>query len=127
MFEQLITEKVRFTTERGILSYEDIYDIPLIGAFSLDSLARQFHKELNDTSKSISFVTKTKEVDKILQLKYDFILYVIDIKLKEREERELKAENKAKKEQILEIISEKEDDKLKGKSIDKLKKMLNSL
>ena len=59
MFEQASRLKLRFTTARGSLSVEDLWDLPLTsttGKPNLDDIAKSLNRELRATSEETSFV-----------------------------------------------------------------------
>ena len=49
------------------------------------------------------------------------------MRLAENEARDIARENAAKKQRILSLIADKQDDELKGKSLEDLTKMVNEL
>ena len=127
LFEKATKEKVRFATKKGVLCVEDIWDLPLTSAkgVSLDNLARRFNKKLKEV-KEESFVEKPiPDPEKTLvELKFELVKRVIEIKVAERDKRKKAAERKEKKEKILSIIADKQDESLKGTSLEDLQKML---
>ncbi len=126
-FEKASKMKLRFDTDRGFVTTEDLWDIPLRGnAFSLDNIASN-HQALVKQSGQKSFVEKKSTKDAELVLKFDIIKSVIDTKLAEEEQAEIKVMNKAQKEKILDIIADKEDDALAELSVKDLRKMAKKL
>ena len=66
MFEKASRMKLRFNTQRGVLSVEDLWDLPLI---QLDNIAIALNKKLQE-SKTESFIkTRTKNTTE-LELKF---------------------------------------------------------
>ena len=123
---------MRFPSPQGLLHVEDVWDLPLLPRNSrsqkanLDDMAKAMHKELRD-SDTESFVLKKSDPDEELQLRFDIVKHIIDVRLKEKEIRENEARMKEKKAQILGILADKEIEDLKGKSADDLKKLLAEL
>lgn len=129
MFEKASRIKLRYETSQGRLSVEDLWDLPLISNTikpSLDLIARDLHKQLQN-GEDVSFVTKGKKSDEIIQLKFDIVKHIIDVKLLEKEQQEQAKINKDRKQQILAVISQKENEQLLGSSLEELKKMAESL
>lgn len=128
MFEKASRDKYRFRTTKGIILTEDLWDLPLIHKVhsSLDDVARTLNKALKESEEE-SFVEKKSSINEILELKLSIVKYIIKVKLEEKEQAENVVLVKAKKEKILNILADKEDDTLKGKSAEDLKKMLNEL
>lgn len=122
MFEKASRLKLRFNY-KGVLSVEDLWDLPFTG---LDAIFKKLNAELK-TQKEESLLDTKSKLDKILELKVAIVKHIFTVKRAEKDAEELKAEKKAKKEKILEIIEEKQEDSLKGKSIEDLTKMLDDL
>lgn len=118
--------KVRFETSKGLLTVEDLWDLPLDhGKVTLDEIAIGLHNELKGHTES--FVHKEKSANTELQVKFDVVLAIIGAKIKERDDAahaRIKAE---KKQQILESIARKESKDLEEKSLDDLKSLLANL
>lgn len=128
MFEKASRLKLRFMTPRGGVTTEDLWDLPLTSenGLSLDSLARELHRELK-TSEEESFVKPKTSANTTLTLKFEIVKRVIEVKLAEAEARLQATERKNKKEKLLGIIAEKEDAKLMKTSLADLKKMVDDL
>lgn len=129
MFDKATRMKLRYDTSQGRLSVEDLWDLPLItntNKLSLDLIARDLHTQLKN-AEDISFVIKGNKTNEVLQLKFDIVKYVIDVKLVEKEQQEQAKLNKDKKQQILDVISKKENEQLSGFSLEELKKMADNL
>lgn len=127
MFEQASRLKLRYDTPRGFVSVEDLWDISLTNrnGFSLNDIAKTVNKGLKLANEE-SFV-EDNPGDEREELKLDIVKHVIAVKLKEVQEEKDKVERKATKQKILGLIGEKQDEKLKGQSIAKLKAMLEDL
>lgn len=130
MFEKASRMKLRFSTPQGELPVEDVWDIPLtsnkLGRANLDDLAKALNKELNNNDTE-SFVLKVTKPNEELSLKFEVVKHIIAVRLAEREAMENLVKAKEKKQQILAIIADKETESLKGKSLDELKALLESL
>lgn len=125
-FEKATKLKLRYETGRGRVTTEDLWDMPLTGSFSLDELAQSLHKAVK-SSEEKSFVVKKTKANEILQLQFDIVKYIIDVKLEEQKQAKNSAANKLQKEKILGIIADKEDDSLAEMSVKDLKKMAKNL
>ena len=128
--EKLFTDatrlKLRFNTVVGVLSVEDLWDLPLESKnkVNLDSIAILLNRELKDT-KEESFISKSK-ANPILEMKLDIVKYIIGVKLQESEDRakaRVKSEQRAK---IADLIEEKQNESLKSLSLDELKALYNA-
>ena len=130
IFEQATRSKLRFYTTKGMLTVEDLWDLPLIsksGAqVNLDDLARAAYKEMEESACQ-SFVQKSTKISEIAKLRFDIIKHIIDVKLADRDAASERAEKAAKKQRILELIATKEDESLAGKSLEELQKLAGEL
>ncbi len=122
MFEQATRLKLRFSSVRGLIGVEDLWDLSLT---NLDSIAVDLHKMLQDTS--VSFVRPVTTENTRLQLAFDVVKHVIDTKIVERDTTLVAHERAKKKQQLLEILSRKQNAELEGKTPEELSAMINSL
>lgn len=129
MFEKAYRLKLRFDSGKGLLSTEDLWDLPLVGnnnRCNLDDIARDLHSKLKN-SDDVSFVVKEKKSDATVQLKFDIVKHIIEVRLVEDAARTQARSNSEKKQHILQLIAERQDEELKGKSLDDLKAMVDEL
>jgi len=113
MFEKATRQKLRFQTDKGLLSVEDLWDLPLTsqhGRTNLDDIARGLHGQLKN-SNDVSFVVKERKSNESVQLAFDIVKHIIDVKLVERDAAQLAATTKEKKQQIMQLIANKEQSK----------------
>lgn len=126
MFEQVVRKKLRFESPQGLLSAEDLWDLPLTstkGRANLDDIARNLHRQLKNGD-DVSFVNTEAKSDPTIQLKFDTVKYVIDVLLKERDDRSKEEARARNKQKILALIEEKQDEQMKSLDIDALKRLL---
>lgn len=123
MFLKASRIKLRFSTTRGVLSVEDLWDLKLE---ELDALAKSLNKAVKASAEE-SFIKKTSAADKVTELSFEIVKEVIRVKLEEQEARKLAADKRAKRAQIMELIEKKETEALGGKSLEELKKELEVL
>ena len=127
MFEKASKLKLRFSTNRGRMSTEDLWDLPLSSDNqpSLDTIAKSLNRQIKACEES--FVSKKSVDDAILSLKFDIVKYVITTKLAEKNLSEKRAIMTSKRQHLLAIIADKEESKLKDQSIDELRVMLDEI
>lgn len=127
IFEKATRMKLRFPAGKGDISTEDLWDLPLTSknGCNLDDVANTIFKGIKDTG--VSFVKTVSRGDSTLNLKLNVVKAVIAYKLEAREAAERSVEKKAKQQQLLALIGEKQHDAMKGKSIEQLQKELNEL
>lgn len=126
MFEKASRMKLRFPTVRGLLSAEDVWEMPLANirdGFSLDGLAVMLDKKLKESNVT-SFVTKKSGPDEVTQLQFDIVKHIIDVRVAESEAAFKAREIKENNQKILQLIAEKSNEELRGKSIEELQAML---
>ena len=129
IFEHATRIKLRYATSMGLLSYEDLWNLPLTSArgnVCLDDIAKAANANVN-LSQEESFVTKPAPKDLEAILAFDIVKHIIDVRLTENAARLAAQDKAAKKGKILELIADKQDDVLKGSSMEELQKMLDDL
>ena len=128
-FEKSTRLKLRFESKKGTLSVEDLWDLPLIarnGGESLNEIAKSSNRKLKDSGEE-DFVTQLSKPNEILQLKFDLVKHIIEVRLVERDLRSQEKDRKDQKQKIMDIIVEKRSEALKGQSLEDLEKMLADL
>ena len=118
--------KLRFETARGQVAVEDLWDMPLTGKFSLDNLAKSLNRSVKEGGEE-SFVVKKSPKDRILDLRFSIVKRIIKVKLDDIEAKEETLTNRAKKDKILNILEDKEDESLRGMSTKDLKRLAKKL
>ena len=120
--------KFRFPSTAGLLSTEDLWDLPLAGrGNNLDNIARALHKELKDADGDISFVKPAVKTTVELQAKFDVVKYVIDTKMTERDARDVAELKAATKQKLMAKLAEKQDKDLDNKSAEEIQAMIDAL
>lgn len=120
MFKEASRLKLRFNTERGLLSAEQLWDLPLT---QLDALAVSLEKQYKESGKKSFLVTKSKK-DKELKLRFDIVLDILTDKVEEANVAKNARAVKEHNEKIMAKIAEAQDKELDGKSVAELKKLL---
>jgi hypothetical protein len=119
-FKLATQQKLRFTTSKGSLSTEQLWDLSVT---DLDQLAVSLEQEYNESGKK-SFLVKRSVKDKTTKLRFDVVLDVLQTKIEESEKAKEAKEAKEYNQKILSLIEEKKDESLKSKSLKELEKML---
>ena len=120
-FEKASRQKLRFNGQNRngsliVLSTEDLWDVSLEG---LDTIARSLNKQLKDSSEESFIKTKTKE-NSLLELKFEVVKHIIEVKLAEKDAKSKAKETSAKREKLKELIEAKKDAALGEKSVEEL-------
>lgn len=124
LFEAASKTKLRFSSNKGMITSEDLWDLSLA---DLDEIARETYKRVRDDMDHVSFVRPASKVDSTDLLRLDILKRVIEVKMEERDAAEKTVLQNAKKQRILNIMAEKEDENLKGASLEDLRQMLAEL
>lgn len=122
MFEEATRLKLRFPY-KGPCTVEDLWDLNLT---SLDGVYKALRKE-QKADEGDSLLATPEEDKTKLGLRIDIVKHVVGIKLAEQEARKMAKEKREQKQRIMEIIAQKQDEALAGKSIDELTKLLDNL
>ena len=127
LFETATRIKLRYATEVGNISTEELWDLPLESNNkpSLDKVAMTISEELVAAGKK-SFVKANKK-DEVIELKLDIVKHIIAIKLDDIEVRKIDNERKDRKGLLIDVLAEKEIDELKSKSFKEIRKELKRL
>lgn len=123
LFEKASKMKLRFSTTKGILSTEDLWDLSLE---SLDKIAKNLYKQIKE-SEEISFISEKSSEDTLASMKLEIVKFVITFKMDEAKEMKLRAEKLALKKRIADEIAKKKDNKISEMSIEELEKVYNEL
>jgi len=130
VFLQAARLKLRFATTKGILTVEDLFDLPLTasgGRVSLDSIAMEIFKKRKDAEVP-SFVTgEPTKVDRESAIALDVLKEIIEIKKAEKVTAERRAHRNASAQKIMELIETKRNESLGTKTIDELQAELAAL
>lgn len=119
-FKTATQQKLRFATTRGVLSTEQLWDLPIT---ELDTLVVELEK-LTEQSAKKSFLSKETEKNKTAKLRFDVALEVLTARVEAQEAALAARDIKEHNERILSLITNKEDEALTKKSIDELKALL---
>ncbi|EHT1484420.1 hypothetical protein KXE51_003400 [Salmonella enterica] len=122
MFDKVTRLKLRFESNKGLLSVEQVWDLSLTALNEMaKSLSRQVKAAETDEE---DFIGTKSNVDSELQLRFDVVKHIIGVKLKERDDSKDAAERKANNQVILELIQRKKQQELEGKSVEELEALL---
>jgi len=114
IFELATKKKLRFTTSRGDLSLEQVWDLPLQSTqgFDLDTLAQSIDTSL-EASKGKSFVTKTDSPGSTdMALRLEIIKRIIEVKIEAKEAANARIAKAEKRTKLVELLGRKQDAEL---------------
>ena len=122
IFEAASKNKYRYPY-KGMITTEDLWDLTQA---QLDMVYKALNKGVSEAQVS-SLMCKVTEVDAELLNKIEIVKYIFNAKEAEAEARKNDAAKHAKKQRILDILAQKQEDALQNMSEDELKKMLDEL
>ena len=129
IYKKASKKKLRFSTNRGVLSVEQLWDLSREEIRHLVIVARNIAKkssgEINDSELSfLDAPVKTKATDD--ELRFEILKDIYLTKKSAEEKAQKRAEAKENNKKILDLIARKQDEALEKKSITQLEKMLES-
>lgn len=122
LFIMATRQKFRFPF-KGQVSVEDLWDM---NVRDLDTVFKALNAQAKQADEESLLTTKTKE-DSILEAKIAIVKHIVSEKLAEVEAKRLRAEQNERKNRIAEILADKQDEELRGKSVAELTEMLKAM
>ena len=122
MYKKSSQLKLRYQTHVGLVSTEQLWELSLTNIANAIKAVKKVLKKTDDDE--LSFLEDSKVVDVENQLRFDILKDVYLTKKKESEDIRTATENKAHNQKILNLIAEKQEEGLKGKSIEELEALL---
>jgi hypothetical protein len=129
IFEQAVRQKTRFSTHRGVISAEQLWDMPLTSksGFDLDTVGQGVVAELESSTTRSLVNAKPHPRAAELELQLALIKHVIAFKQEENAANLAKAEKQAKRAKLIEQLGKKQDAAIEALSEDEIKKQLAAL
>lgn len=130
LFEEATRKRVRFSTVRGDITVEDLWDLPLQstkGDFDLDAVAKACNRDVKATEEESFVKPKSAGAASIASLKLDVVKHVIAVKMKAKEDAELKAKKLANRQIIMAAMERKQNAQIESMSMEDLEKALKEL
>ena len=133
-FEQALREGYRYASTQGSLTTEDVYRLPLEitdyerskGKTCLNDVAKGIFTELKSTAE-VNFVSEVSTGDALLQAKLDIVKHIIAVKKAEAKAKTDAKSVKAQKDQLAELIVNKKNEALAGKTTEELQALYDQL
>jgi hypothetical protein len=125
IFKEASRLQLRFSTTKGLLSVEQLWSL---SQKDLSTCIRNLKKVLKDTDDDeLAFLDeKVSSVNSDDQLRFAILKEIFLTNKEESEANRTAKENKEFNKKIMDLIAEKEDGELKGKSIEELRAMIKS-
>lgn len=129
LFEQASRAKIRFSSIKGMISTEDLWDLPLTSksGFDLDTVAKNVNADLKSAAEE-SFVATTSNPAKAgLELRMEVVKHIIAVRLKENEEARTREARLEERRRLLQVLESKQDEKMRGMSAEEIMARLAEL
>ena len=123
MYKYAAKQSLRYDTARGTLNTEDLFGLSLA---DLDVLAKSLNRQIKEADEE-SFIKPVTANTMPLKVSFEIVKDVIATKIADQEAAEKRIETRKKKQRIMELIAQKQDEALSDKSEEDLKKMLDEL
>jgi hypothetical protein len=122
MFEVAVRTKMRFPF-RGMVTVEDLWDLSVE---NLDSIYKTLNSKVKQAKEESLLESKNKE-DEVLEVQIEIVKHIVKTKLEENALRLQEKAKKEKKQKLLSLLSEKQDEDLKNKSAEEIQAMLDGM
>ena len=119
LFIMATRKKFRFPF-KGMISIEDLWDLSIQ---NLDNVFKALNAEVKQVREESLLTTKSTE-DTELDAKIEIVKYIVKVKLEEADKKKQAVARLEQKRRIQEILANKQDEALQGKSIEELQAML---
>lgn len=128
-FEYAARHKLRFTSPRGEISVEQLWDVPLRSKddFNLNTIAKAANKALKDATEESFVETSRTALHVRLEVSLELVKHVIETKINDEETAKKRADNKVEREKLLAILAEKQTGKLSALTEEEVKKRIEAL
>ena len=122
LFEVASRRKLRIPY-KGRLSVEDLWDLSVS---DLDDVYKYLNAEAKTFQGESLLNTRSRDQEAV-ELCIEIVKYIFKVKQDEGAARAEARKNREKRQKILEIMENKQEDQLKGKSLEELQQMLDSM
>lgn len=123
LFLEASRRKLRFETNKGQLSTEDLWDLSLT---NLDTLAKAVNKKLKEDSEE-SFITVRSKTNTELNLKLEILVFIIRTKQEEQEAAKNRLAKQAELSTLKELLANKKMQELSNLTPEELQAKIAAL
>ena len=129
LFKQASIRKFRFTSNKGELTVEQLWDLPLKAknGFDLDSVARAVNADLKAVTEESFVETRGNPAKTELEQKLELVKQIIADRMAQNAELLDAANRKARRDKLMGLLADKQDESLKGLSEEELKAEIAAL
>jgi len=131
VFEIATRTKFRFPSSQGLLTTEQLWELPLAhqnaGVVTLDQVARTVNAQLKAVTEESFVATRQNAQQERLSQHLDVVKAVIAFKEDEAAARSKAADKAQEKARLIELLAQKDDEELRGLSRDEIAKRIAEL
>lgn len=126
IFEQASRQKLRLPSVKGLLTAENLWDLPLQSksGFDLDTVAKTVNSELKAQAEESFVSTNVNPQKAVLELALEVVKHVIAVRMDENEKARQRAKLLEERQKLIGLLANKQDEALKGLSEEQLKAKL---
>lgn len=108
---------------KGVINTEDLWDLDVV---QLNEIYKTLKAEERKT-KEDSLLASTTRSDSILGAKIDIVRRIVEVKLNDAKRATFEKEKAERKQQLMAVLAEKQNEELKSKSTDELRQMIDEM
>lgn len=129
IFEQASKKKIRFRSNRGDLTAEQLWDMPLQSksGFDLDTIAKEVNRGIKESSEESFVTTKSRSATTTLELQLEVLKHIIAVKIEAAAVAAKRTENEARRAKLIEALENKQNSELNNMSTEDILKELEKL
>lgn len=129
LFEYATRNKLRFESTKGVLTVEQLWDVPLTSTdgCNLDAIAKGINRQVKDATEESFVSTKKTAATVQLEMKLEVVKSIISTKITDAEVAKTRADRKKEKELLLAALAEKQAGELSELNVKELKKRIAAL
>lgn len=125
IFEKASRAKLRFSTVRGNLSIEQLWDLPLDkGEVNLYNIAQELLANVADKpAEKLSFFNKAVSVDETAELKFEIVKHIVTTKVAEIDAKLTEEVKRTQRKELDDLINAKKAEAKQSLSLEELEAM----
>lgn len=129
IFKQATKLKLRFSSVRGDLTVEDLWDLPLTSKsnLSLDGVGKPIQKALRESDEDSLVDVPTTSKNELNSLRLAVIKEIISVKQEENLIKQNQAAIESQKALLKQALASKKIDEINGLSVEEIEKRLASM
>lgn len=118
LFEKAARKKYRFPSIKGLLTVEDLWDLPLTSntGVDLNTVAKTINNSLKAAQEENFVDTRPNKERALFENQLEVVKHIIAVKISDDERRKRRAEMLAEEQTLLAVLEKKGNEKLEGMS-----------